>query len=97
MKTEVYDVPAELVETIQAIQYELDGLKNMLGFAYSTTEYVIPESRIKKLEKDYLDTNARYNLAKNEVENIFINNFDRSKTSWNLDFDTKKVTVVEND
>lgn len=89
----IYDVPVELVEAIQARQIELDGLKNMLAFCYSTTDYIIPEERITKLENDYNDKFTEYSLLKLKVEDIFSSDFNNSKMNWSLDFSTCKVRV----
>ena len=40
----------------------------------------------------------RYNLLKNQIELIAIpSDFNKAKTSWNLEFDNAEVTVTEND
>ena len=75
-----------------------DSIKNLLGFAYSTTTYAIPESRIEKLEQEFNEINTEYNLLKNQIELIAIpSDFNKAKTSWNLEFDNSEVTVTEND
>ena len=48
MKQYKVEVPKELTDSVQGAQLELQGIKDLLGFAYSTTEYNIPEERIKK-------------------------------------------------
>ena len=97
MRTEVYEVSAELSDAIQSRQIRLEGLKDLLGFCYSTTSYNIPKDKVRELEQEYIDVVAEYNLLKEQVEAIFIKEFNPANTSWNLDFHTKKVTVVEND
>lgn len=91
-------IDESLSSAVQARQMELDSIKNLLGFAYSTTTYAIPESRIEKLEKEFNEINTEYNLLKNQIELIAIpSDFNKAKTSWNLEFDNSEVTVTEND
>lgn len=97
MKIREYEVPQELVESIQTRQLELESVKDLLAFLYSTTQYNIDTKKLERLEKEFKQLNIEYNLLKEKVEEIFIAEFDRAKTSWNLDFNTNIVTVVEND
>ena len=98
MKTITKEIPIELSESVEATQLELNGIKQMLGFAYSTTEYNIPEERIAKLEKEFKDTNAKYEILKGQVEDVAVPaEFDKAVTSWSLDFKTHIVTVTTND
>ena len=48
-------------------------------------------------EKEFKQLSTEYNLLKEKVEEIFIADYDRAKTSWSLNFNTNIVTVVEND
>ena len=44
------------------------------------------------------EINTEYNLLKNQIELIAIpSDFNKAKTSWNLEFDNSEVTVTEND
>ena len=98
MREIIIDVDKELSNAIEARQIEMDSVKNLLGFAYSTTTYTIPESRIEKLEKEFNEINTEYNLLKNQIELIAIpSDFNKAKTSWNLEFNNAEVTVTEND
>lgn len=98
MREITIDVDKELSNAIEARQIEMDSLKNLLGFAYSTTAYTIPEERIKKLEKEFNELNAEYNLLKNKIELEYIpNDYNKAKTVWNLDFNNSTLKVTEND
>lgn len=97
MRIEEYKVPQELVESIQTRQLELESIKDLLAFLYSTTQYEVDTKKLEHLEKEYKELSIEYNLLKEEVEEIFISEFNRARTSWNLDFNTNIVTVVEND
>jgi hypothetical protein len=94
MNTITFTVSAALSQAIEARQLELEGYKDLLGFAYSTTQYIIPESRIALIEEKMLKTKAEYELLKKEVEESIPAEVDRSKASWSLDFATQVVTVT---
>ena len=95
MKKITLEVPVELSESIQTCQIELDGLKQLIGFLMSNTEYNVPEERIQKLQKDFMDKNRLYNELKSQVEDLIPSDFNKNKTSWNLDFSSNKVEIVE--
>ena len=96
MKTFTFEVPATLAEAIETRQLELDGYKDLLGFAYSTVQYVIPESRITLIEEKMLKCKAEYELLKQQVDSMIPADIKNEKTEWNLDFATKVVTVSYN-
>ena len=95
MKETTFQVDQALTDAIQARQIELDGIQRMLAFAWSTTEYNIPKEKIDELMTDYNKTNLEYNLLRQKITDMVPAEFDKSKTSWNLDFATNTVTVVE--
>lgn len=95
MKETSFEIDHALSEAIQARQVELDGIQRMLAFAWSTTEYQIPQDKIDELKADYNKTNLEYNLLRQKITDMVPAEFDKSKTSWNLDFATNMVTVVE--
>lgn len=96
MKKTVITIPLELNNNIQACQVELDGLKSLIGYLLSTTEYEISTSKIEDLQNKFINKNKEYNELKAEVEKLIPEDFDRIKTSWNLDFATSAVEVIEN-
>lgn len=95
MKETKFTVDHALSEAIQARQVELDGIQRMLAFAWSTTEYNIPQEKIDELKEDYNRTNLEYNLLRQKITDMVPEEFDKSRTSWNLDFATNTVTVFE--
>ena len=95
MKETTFKIDHALSEAIQTRQVELDGLQRMLAFAWSTTEYTIPQEKIDELKEDYNKTNLEYNLLRQKITDMVPAEFDKTKTSWNLDFATHKVTVIE--
>ncbi len=95
MKETTFEIDHALTEAIQARQVELDGIQRMLAFAWSTTEYQIPQEKINELKEEYNKTNLEYNLLRQKITDMVPKEFDKSKTSWNLDFATNVVTVIE--
>ena len=55
------------------------------------------EESIKKLlvYYDMIKNNPEYNLLRQKITDMVPAEFDKSKTSWNLDFATNLVTVIE--
>lgn len=94
MNTLTFEVPAALSEAIEARQLELEGYKDLLGYAYSTTQYVIPEARIALIEEKMMKVKAEYEILKQEVDHMIPSEVDKSRASWNLDFATYTVTVT---
>ena len=95
MKETTFQIDQALSEAIQTRQIELDGIQRMLAFAWSTSEYVIPQEKIDELKADYNKTNLEYNLLRQKVTDMVPEEFDKSKTSWTLDFATNTVAVIE--
>lgn len=95
MKKIIISVPTEVSDAIQACQVEMDGLKQLIGYAMSTTDYVIPKERIDELQNQFMVKNKEYNQLKEEVEKLIPADFDKTKTNWNLDFATYKAEVIE--
>lgn len=94
MNTITFEVPAALTQAIEARQLELEGYKDLLGYAYSTTQYVIPEARIALLEEKMMKCKTEYEILKQEVDAMIPAEVNKSGASWNLDFATNVVTVT---
>ena len=60
MRKTIITIPTELSDSIQACQIELDGLKELIAFLLASVEYNIPEERINKLQKDFINVNKTY-------------------------------------
>lgn len=94
MNTITFEIPEVLTQAIEARQLELEGYKDLLGFAYSTTQYIIPEARLALLEEKMMKCKAEYEILKKEVDMMIPAEVDKSIASWNLDFATNIVTVT---
>ena len=94
MNTLTFEVPAALSEAIETRQLELEGYKDLLGYAYSTTQYVIPEARIAMIEEKMMKCKAEYEILKQQVDHMIPAEVDKTNASWNLDFATYTVTVT---
>ena len=95
MKEMEFKIDQALCDMIEERQYELDGLKNLLGFAWSTTEYQIPQEKIKELQDRFNLVNKEYNILKEQITNMIPDDYNRENTSWNLDFKDCIVHVTE--
>lgn len=90
-------VPVTLSESIQACQIDLEGLKSLIAYLLSNTEYIVPQSKIDYYETKFMLKTKEYNQLKLKVEELIPEDFDKNITSWNLDFATSEVEVIEND
>lgn len=95
MRTFEMKIDESLCNMIEQRQYELAGLKDLLGFAWSNTTYNIPQEKIAELEAKHNMVNKEYELLKETITNLIPEDFDRSKTSWTLNFTDKTVYVTE--
>ena len=95
MKTTTFKIDEALASAIQTRQVELDGLQRLLAFAWSSTEYQVPQSKIDELMEKYNKTNMEYNILRQSITDMVPEEFDKNKTSWNLDFATCEVSVSE--
>lgn len=96
MKKTIISVPTDLSDAIQACQIEMDGLKQLIGYAMAATDYVIPQEKIDELQNKFMLKNKEYNQLKEQVEKLIPVDFDKTKTNWSLDFATYQVEVIEN-
>ena len=95
MKTVSVSIPADLSARIQACQIELEGLKSLIGYFLSTTEYEVPTEKINEFQTQFMLKNKEYNELKLEIENYIPSDFNLVKTSWNLDFATSTAVITE--
>lgn len=95
MKTTTFKIDQALASAIQTRQVELDGLQRLMAFAWSTTDYQIPQTKLDELMAEYNKINLEYNVLRQKITDMISDEFDKSKTSWNLDFATNTVTVNE--
>ena len=90
-----FELNSTLSDMIEQRHYELNGLKSLIGFALSTTEYEIPKEKIIELQQEYAKTLAEYDTLKESVTKLIPDEAVNEKTSWTLDFKTHIVTVYE--
>ena len=95
MRKAIVSVDQKLNDDILTIQVEMDGLKQLIAYMLSTTEYLIPQEKIDALQADFMKKNKIYNDLKSEIEALIPDGFIKEKTSWNLMFATAEVEFVE--
>ena len=95
MKKTTVIIPEDLASQIQESQVKLDGLKQLIGFLVSTIEYDVPQAKIDGFQKEFMEENRVYNDLKSKVDEYVPADFDKNKTSWNLDFATCELEITE--
>ena len=82
----VVKVSEELRDYIEGLQYELDGLKDILAFL--GRDELVKQENVDYYYKKYIDVNAEYNLAKSSLEETY-----KIKGRWFLDFSKAEIYV----
>lgn len=101
MEKMIIHVPEEMVNYIEGLQYDLEGLKDLIT-RISTLNVNDAENETDLnsfwLQK-YLDKNLEYRYAKQELEKDFIKPMlsNIKNYSWNLDFNSCEVTIEYED
>lgn len=84
----------ELVDLIESLHYEVEARKDIITF-YLTNAMDTNTDSFKNYNKEYREFFVQYSTAKEILEKDFIvPKVDGAKYSrWNLDFQSKEVTV----
>ena len=80
-------IPEFLCAALEQRAVELEGTMSLLRFAYSTTEYQVPEEKINQLKEECSRINMEYALLKEQVWDYIPTNIPRT-AGWHLDFYT---------
>ena len=92
-------IPEQLVNYIEALQYDREGLKDLIARISQLHNITKTWEGIQSLNnfwfEKYLNINAEYNMAKQELENEYIKPLiiDDKKYDWFLDFTSNEVTL----
>ena len=85
-------VTAELRDYIESLWYEVNARKDMIAYAF--VKDLQETESYKQYHKEYLEYYAKYELAKQEIENIYIKPlYGNVSVAWNLDFATATLTI----
>lgn len=82
----VIRISEELRDYIEGLQYELDGIKDILAFL--GRDELVKQEHIDYYYNKYIDLNAEYNLAKNLLAETY-----KIKGHWFLDFENAEIRV----
>lgn len=84
----------ELCNYIEATQYDLDAIRQLLIQMGSNT----PKDVMDYWRDEYLNKSREYTVAKHEIETAIKESgiVEEGKDfSWNLDFSTREVTITQ--
>ena len=88
-------IPQGLSDYIEALQYDLDSLRDLLVRAASNG---IENTEAHRMWlEDYKKAGREYQIAKNEVQTKYVMPLlgEDEKVDWTLDFDTHIVHITE--
>ena len=96
-KTKVFEVPDNLVNAVEAYQYEVNARLNVISYMLSNNMNLNTDS-FRTYQDQLVEFEEKYELAKLEVEHAvvtsFLNENGIRNANWNLDFTEKRLTIV---
>jgi hypothetical protein len=89
MKIYTQEVPEEVVNYLEGLDYDVNALQNLIAFLGRS--YEVNKELIKDYQNDYLQKFAEFEKAKQ----IFANDLGlgNSGANWSLDYATRIVTI----
>ena len=82
----IIKISYDLRDYIEGLQYELDGLKDIIAFL--SRDELVKQENIDYYYNKYIDLNAEYNLAKSSLAETY-----KIKGRWFLDFANAELHV----
>ena len=82
----VIRISYDLRDYIEGLQYELDGIKDILAFL--GRDELVKKENIDYYYNKYVDLNAEYNLAKSSLAETY-----KIKGHWFLDFENAELHI----
>lgn len=90
-------VAESLANYVESLQYEVNSMMSIVSFMLERDMDTSTEA-FKNWNKKYMDAFASYEAAKAELERDYIKSdseLDGKSVKWNLDFETKTLTITE--
>lgn len=92
--TKIVKIPEDVRDRIQALQYETDSRKDLLGFMVAN-DYAIAGESFSTYHEEYQNYFVQYSIAKEEMQKQYLEPaVDGKLLNWNLDFSTCEVTCT---
>lgn len=90
----ILKIDEDTVLKIERAQYEVESRKDVIAQILSGNLKMNTEA-FKKYHDDYQNHYAIYNQAKREMMNKYLKNTEYEGKSWNLDFESKELTIFD--
>ena len=89
-------IPEDFSAYIQSLQYETYARFNLCAFCLRNN---IQNESFEKYHNEYIEFNAEYQIAKSELENIYVipEIGDNKNYTWTLNFNTNEVIINVNE
>ena len=95
MITTKIQIPEDLVNYIEGLQYDVEGMKDLI---VRMSNYQAPEENNSYWANLYLKKNAEYNMAKQELVTQYIEPVVENKPcNWSLNFNSGELTIEYED
>ena len=84
-------IPEKMSDYIEGLMYEVNARKNLVAFCIERGMDLDGEI-FKRYHKEYVDFTAQYELAKKEMESIYVLP-EYPGAKWRLDFATQTLYI----
>lgn len=93
MKEYKINIPEELTNYIESLQYETIARQDLLTFILRNADDLTTSNAFHYYHDEYVTFHTKYKLSQEELVATYIAPRFSSWTSWHLDFNTSILTV----
>lgn len=86
-------IDADFSNYIESLDYEVNARKSLCEYLMRNGNF--DKEAFDYYHKEYIESFAKYELAKQELEKMYIVPIIKSHCNWRLDFSSCEVTIDE--
>ena len=91
--TKIVEIPAEVVTKIQALSVQVESRKEVIAYMLANN-FMTDSAQFMKYQTEYSEFYKEFDRAKMDMENAYVRTAVASPKSWNLDYNTREVTIT---
>lgn len=92
METKVITIPEKMRDYVESLHYETNARASLVKFMVESE--LTDKPGFKKIYDEYIEYMTQYEMAKDELESIYLRPEMTGKFSWSFDFRTSEVTCI---
>lgn len=97
MERYVVNIPDEVVEVLEALDFEVKSREFIIKSMLSSDDNVRENDNFKIYHDEYVEYFTQFTLSKNMIEDKYIpKKLLGHNVSWTLNYETKKLEVIKN-